>query len=129
VKADSGITSLEDLSGQRIAVQSETTGEAYAQENAPDDAEIVSFENPADLFTALDAGEVEAVLQDLPVNVEAARGDDTVEVAETFTTGENYGFAARLEGKEGLIDEVNRILGEMQEDGTYDEIFNRYFEA
>lgn len=129
VKADSGISSLEDLSGERIAVQSATTGEAYAQENAPEDAEIVSFENPADLFTALDAGDVQGVLQDLPVNSEKARQDDSVEVVETFQTGENYGFAARLDGKEALVEEVNRILGEMRDDGTYDEIYNRYFEA
>lgn len=129
VKSDSGISTLEDLSGERIAVQSATTGEAYAQDNAPDDAEIVSFENPGDLFTALEAGDVAAVLQDLPVNAEKARQDDTVEIAATFETGENYGFAARREGKEALVDEVNRILTEMRDDGTYDEIWGRYFEA
>jgi polar amino acid transport system substrate-binding protein len=129
VEADSGITSLEDLSGQRIAVQSATTGEAYAQENAPDDADIVSFESPADVFTALTAGDVQAVLQDLPVNAEAAQEDDNFEVVEMFETDEHYGFAARLEGKEALVDEVNRLLAEMEGDGTYDEIWSRYFEA
>lgn len=129
VKADSGISSLEDLSGMRIAVQSATTGEAYAQDNAPGDAEIVSFENPADVFTALEAGDVDAVLQDLAPNAERARQDNTVEIAAVFETGETYGFAARLEGKEALVDEVNRVLQEMRDDGTYDEIHSRYFEA
>jgi polar amino acid transport system substrate-binding protein len=129
VKGDSGISSLEDLAGERLAVQTATTGERYAQDNAPEDTEIVSFENPADLFTALDAGDVQGVLQDLPVNSERAREDDTVEVIDTFETGEEYGFGARLEGKEALVDEVNRILQEMRDDSTYDEIYDRYFEA
>lgn len=129
VLADSGIASLEDLDGQSLAVQSATTGEMYAQENAPEGAEIRSFENPGDLFTALQAGQVQGVLQDLPVNVEAAQGDDTVEVVETFPTGESYGFAAKLEGKEALVDEVNRILAEMRDDGRYDEIYDTYFEV
>lgn len=129
VKSDSGISALEDLAGKRIAVQSATTGEEYATENAPGDAEIVSFENPGDLFTALEAGDVDAVLQDLPVNAQKAQTDDTVEVVETFQTGENYGFAARKEGKEELINEVNRLLQEMRDDGTYDEIYDTYFQA
>ena len=128
-KVDSGVSSLEDLAGKRIAVQSATTGEDYANENAPEGAEVVSFENPGDLFTALEAGEVDAVLQDLAPNTQKAQEDDTVEVVETFQTDESYGFAARKEGKEELISEVNRILQEMRDDGTYDEIFNRYFQT
>lgn len=129
VPADSDIESLEDFGGRRLGVQSATTGEAYAQDNAPDDTEIVSFENPGDLFTALGAGEIEGVLQDLPVNSEHARDNDDVEVIETFDTGESYGFGAKREGKENLVDAINSTLNEMRDDGTYDEIYNEYFEA
>lgn len=128
-KSDSGISTLDDLDGGSLGVQSATTGEAYAQDNAPDGAEIVSFENPGDLFTALDAGEIDAILQDLPVNSEHAREDDTTEVVDTYDTGESYGFGAKGEGKEALVDAVNGILSEMRDDGTYDEIYDRYFEA
>jgi hypothetical protein len=30
---------------------------------------------------------------------------------------------------QGEAEEVNRLLGEMRDDGTYDEIYDRYFEA
>ena len=126
-KIDAGIGSLGDLAGGRIGVQSATTGEDYAEENAPEDATIVAFENPADLFTALEAGDVDGVLQDLPVNQRRADTDDTVEVVEEFLTGETYGFAARREGKEALVETVNGILADMREDGTYVEILDRYF--
>jgi polar amino acid transport system substrate-binding protein len=126
-KDDSGISSLDDLAGMRLGVQSATTGEEFAEENAPDDTEIVSFENPGDLFTALDAGEIDAILQDLPVNERRAETDDSVSVVEEFATGESYGFGAKREGKEGLVDAVNQILADMEADGTYTEIFDVYF--
>jgi polar amino acid transport system substrate-binding protein len=126
-KVDSGITTLDHLSGMRLGAQSATTGEEYAQDNAPDDAVIVSLEDPGDLFTALDAGEIDAILQDKPVNERRADTDESVTVVEEYATGEQYGFGARRDGKEGLVDAVNEILAEMQDDGTYQEIFDRYF--
>lgn len=125
---DSGITSLGDTAGRRIGVQSATTGEAYAQEHATE-AEIVSFENPGDLFTALAAGDVDAILQDLPVNAEQARDNDGIEVVETYDTGENYGFAVAEEGADELLDAINQALGELRENGTYDELYDEYFSA
>ena len=128
VKADSDISSLEDFSGQRLGVQTGTTGEAYAQENAPDDAEIVSFDNPGDLFTALEADDIQGILQDLVVNQGRTLDDDSVQVVETYPTDEQYGFATP-EGDQGdaLLEAVNEALGTLMEDGTYDEIFNEWF--
>jgi polar amino acid transport system substrate-binding protein len=124
--ADSDIGSLDDLAGRDLGVQCNTTGEDYAEENASD-ASITCFESPADLFTALDAGQIEAILQDLPVNELRAERDDSVTVVEEFETGEQYGFGAKIDGKEGLVDAINGILADMRDDGTYDEIFERYF--
>ena len=127
VPVDSGLTTLADLAGMTIGVQSDTTGQEYAEENAPADATIVDFASPADLFIALDAGTIDAILQDRPVNENRADKDDSVQVVETYETGENYGFGSAKEGKETLVTAVNRILAEMRDDGTYDEIFDRYF--
>lgn len=128
-KMDSGISSLEDTAGRGIGVQSNTTGAAYARDNAPDDADITDFEDPGTLFTALEAEDIDAILQDLPVNSERARTDDTVEVVETYATGEQYGFGMKLEGKQDLAAAVNQTLQEMRDDGTYDQIYDRYFEV
>jgi ABC-type amino acid transport substrate-binding protein len=120
------ITSLEDLSGQALGVQSDTTGEAYATENAPDDTDVTSFENPGDLFTALQSGQIAAVLQDLPVNELFAENNEGYEIVEEYDTDENYGFAMALDN-EGLQRAVNDALEEVRADGTYDEIFEKYF--
>lgn len=127
VLADSGIESLADLAGQSIAVQTGTTGEIYAQENAPADTELVSFENPGDLFLALESGQVQAVLQDLVPNGDYALANDNAILVETYPTEEDYGFAAKLEGSEDLMEAVNEQIQALRDDGTYDEIYNEFF--
>jgi polar amino acid transport system substrate-binding protein len=117
---------LESLAGERIAVQTGTTGEAYAQENTPEGAELVSFDEPAAMFLALESGDVAAILQDLPVNGYRQVQDDSMVVTETFATGEQYGFAVALDN-EALIEAVNGQLEHLREEGTYDEIFAKWF--
>lgn len=124
---DDAITSLEDLSGRPLGVQADTTGEAYAEENAPEDAEITSFENPGDLVTALRSGQIDAILQDLPVNEAIAAGDEGFEIVEEYDTDEEYGLAMAIEN-EGLHAAVNEALQAVRDDGTYDEIFAKYFD-
>lgn len=127
VLSDSGIGSLEDTAGQSVAVQTGTTGEIYAQENAPDDAELTSFENPGDTFLALESGQVQAVLQDLVPNQDYANANESAEVVETYPTDEQYGFAAALEDSDDLIAAVNEQIDALREDGTYDEIYEEFF--
>jgi polar amino acid transport system substrate-binding protein len=126
VLADSDITSLEDLEGGTLGVQRGTTGADYAEENAPEGTQIVDFDSGPDLFTAMQAGQIDAGLQDLPVNVEQVNNDDSFVIVEEFDTGEQYGFAA-AQGNDSVIDAINEQLAAMRDDGTYDEIYDRYF--
>jgi polar amino acid transport system substrate-binding protein len=124
VPQGSAITSIADLgAGLRVGVQSGTTGEEYAIENVPG-ADIVGFENPGDLLTALVAGTLDAVLQDAPVNETHAASNPTV-VIETYDTGESYGIAFAKGSP--LVAEVNAALAALRADGTYDALFDKYF--
>lgn len=127
VLADSGISSLADMAGMSLAVQTGTTGEIYAQENAPGDTELVSFENPGDLFLALESGQVQGVLQDIVPNADYALNNESAVLAETYTTDEEYGFAASLEGTEDLIAAINEQIAALRDDGTYQEIYDEFF--
>lgn len=126
VPIDGGATSLSDLGGERIGVQASTTGQAYAEENAPDDAEIVEYPDSSALFQALQGDEIAAILQDFPVNGFFSTQNDSVEVVEQFPTGEQYGFATQIDNT-GLIDAVNAQLEALRADGTYDEIYAEWF--
>lgn len=122
-----GVSSLADFTGMSLAVQTGTTGEMYANENAPADTEIVSFENPGDVFTALQAGNVQGVLQDIVPNADFALNNEGFSLAETYPTEENYGFATEEEGAEAIVDAVNEALATLRDNGTYDDIYNDWF--
>lgn len=124
VPSDSDIAAIADLEGKRVAVQQGTTGEAYAKENA-EGAELVAFPSNAEIYQALLAGQVDAALQDLPVNVDnAKKGDFTI--VEEYDTDETYGLAMK-KGNDALVDAVNEQLTALRDSGDYDELYAKYF--
>ena len=125
VPPDSDITAIGDLAGKTVGVQTGTTGQSYATENAPD-AEIVDFPSDAELWPALQAGNIDAILQDLPVNIEHAKTEG-YEVVEEYPTDEQYGFAFAKGEKAALLEAVNEQLQAMRDDGSYQEIYDKYF--
>lgn len=127
VKRDSGITSLDDLVGHGLAVQSATTGAHWAEENAPEGVEIVAFEDAAAPYLALEAGQVGGVLTDIVGNQGVADEDPTVVVAEVYPTDEEYGLGLPVEGAEALLDAINSLLAQFRADGTYDQIYEDWF--
>jgi polar amino acid transport system substrate-binding protein len=127
VKADSGIATLADLAGKNIGVQSETTGADYAAENAPQGTSITDFSGGADAIIALQAGQVDAVLQDTGPNAEAAANDDSLEIVEVYESDAFYGFAIAKGQNDALLAAVNGALETLRSDGTYDTLFEKYF--
>jgi polar amino acid transport system substrate-binding protein len=126
VPTGSDITSIDDLAGKKVGVQQGTTGKTYTEENAPD-ADIVTFPSDAEMYQAIKAGQVAALLQDLPVNVEHAK-DGGFEIVQEYSTDEQYGLAIK-KGNTDLVDDVNEQLKKMRDDGTYDKFYNTYFSA
>jgi polar amino acid transport system substrate-binding protein len=124
-----GIMSTDDLKeGDKVGVQSGTTGEAWATENLePNGVEIVPYDDILAAFAALQAGDVQGVVNDLPISQFIA-ADETreVEVVEEIMTDEAYGFAFNKENTV-LRDAVNWGLAEVIADGTYDEIYEKHF--
>ncbi|WP_066296285.1 basic amino acid ABC transporter substrate-binding protein [Arthrobacter luteolus] len=125
VPSGSSVAALEDLDGKKVGVQQGTTGEIYARDNAQG-AEVVSFQSDAELFPALQAGNIDAVLQDLPVNLDHTDGGK-FDIVATYETDEAYGFAMKKQGSEELVAAVNAELAELRANGKYQEIYDRYF--
>jgi polar amino acid transport system substrate-binding protein len=128
VAADSGITGIGGLAGKKVGVQKGSTGEIYAQENVAD-ADIVSFPSDAQMYAAIKAGQVDALLQDLPVNLghqDDPEQPDAFVVAESYDTDESYGFAMKKTNT-GLIADVDAALAEMESSGEYQKVYDSYF--
>lgn len=119
------IASVDDLTGELVvAVQSGTTGEAYANENFTD-VEVQSFPSSTDAFNAMAADQVDAVFIDIPVVQEQVTSGDAT-LIEEVATGELYGIGIP-EGNTALKDAIDGALAEIIEDGTYEEIFTTWF--
>jgi len=121
-----GYASLEDLSGKRLGVQVSTTGQEYAEENAPDDVELVQFEDLALLLTAVKNGQVEAGINDNGVLYDYVKDNPDVEVTAEFDTDEQYGVAVKT-GNTALLEDINQSLSTARKDGTYDRLYEKWF--
>ncbi len=127
VANSSEYTALADLVGEKIGVQSGTTGEEYANNNLPEGATVVPFENILQAMQALQTGEVAGVLNDLPISADIVKDESReLKLVEEITTNEQYGFAFS-EDNTGLRDAVNDALDAIIADGTYDEIYKKWF--
>jgi len=128
VPADSSIASIDDLDGVKVGVQKGTTGEAYANEHASG-ADIVVFPSDGEMYAAIKAGQVEALLQDLPVNLDHQNDPKAAgefKVVEKYDTGESYGLAMKKDNT-GLIDAVDEALQTLRDNGDYQKIYDTYF--
>lgn len=124
VPTGSAVQNINDLAGKSVGVQQSTTGSAYAQENVKD-ANIIEYPTDAEMYQAIKAGNVDALLQDIAVNV-GHTTDGAFEIVEEYPTNEEYGFAAK-KGNTALIGEINTQLAELRDNGKYQEIYDTYF--
>jgi polar amino acid transport system substrate-binding protein len=126
MKIGSTYNGPEDLAGKKIGVQSGTTGEAWANENI-EGATLVPFKNATDAFAALQAGNVDAVVNDLPVSAEILKDDPRgMEIVAQIATGEQYGFAVSKDNPE-LLKAINDALAKVKAAGTYNQIYEKWF--
>ena len=125
---DSGIKGIGDLKGKNVGVQQGTTGESYAKEHAKG-ATLIQYPGDAELWPALMAGQIDAILQDQPVNIEHEKADDSYKIVEEYDTAESYGFAFAKGEKKELREAVNAALAELRDSGDYDKIYDTYFSA
>jgi polar amino acid transport system substrate-binding protein len=128
VPADSDITGLDDLVGRRLGIQSGTTGAQYAQENAPEGVELVTFEDLGLLLSAVKTGQVDAGINDNGVLFDFVDDNPDLAVSAEFDTGEQYGLGVRT-GNTALLEQVNTSLERIRGDGTYDAIYAEWFGA
>ncbi|MGD1860613.1 MAG: basic amino acid ABC transporter substrate-binding protein [Leptolyngbyaceae cyanobacterium] len=122
---NSEVAGLDDLADKRIAVQIGTTGADQAAE-VPG-AEISTFDSAPLALQELANGNVDAVINDAPVTLDAIESGNIsgLKVVGELITTEFYGIALP-KGSEN-VEVVNDALMTMMEDGTYAEIYQKWF--
>jgi polar amino acid transport system substrate-binding protein len=94
VQKGTKVASFDDLKKLKVGVQSSTTAEYYFLEDPKWklDSDPQSFQDLISAYAALDAGQIDAVVIDTPINLgQAAKSNGKFEVVGQISTGEEYG--------------------------------------
>jgi len=123
---DTSVNEPADLVGKVVAVQIGTTGQ-FAAERIEGVARIDHYPTMPEAFLALRLGRADAAVADELVALEEARANPGVlkVVGKPFTV-EYYGIAMR-KGQDQLLRAINRALAQIKADGTYDELYEKWF--
>ncbi|WP_027339017.1 basic amino acid ABC transporter substrate-binding protein [Halonatronum saccharophilum] len=113
-----------DLKGKRVGVQLGTTADLLVSEM--DGIDIVRYDTIPEAFIDLDNERVEAVVNDLPVTAAYIQERGRAKIVGEPFTEEFYGMAMR-QGDEDLLENINEALAQIKDDGTYDQIFAKWF--
>ena len=90
---------------------------------------VKAFNTEPEAFMELKAKGCEGVVNDRPINLyflaQTAASDGVTEINEILTA-EKYGIAVHKNNKE-LLEKLNAGLKKLQENGTYDAIYQKWF--
>lgn len=125
VKKGSSIKSTEDLKkGSKVLAVKGSTSSQNIREKAPD-ASVLEFENYAEAFTALKAGQGDALTTDNAILYGMADENKQYQLTGETFTDEPYGIAVK-KGQSGLVKEINASLKKMKADGRYGKIYKKW---
>jgi ABC-type amino acid transport substrate-binding protein len=127
VKKGTKVGSLEEAKGLRWGAQINTTGAAYINDQIKPTSEAKIYNTTVDAFTALSAGQIDAVLLDTPIVVGAVKANQIPdgEVVGQFETGEKYGAVVNKDSKN--LAAFNQVIATLKSEGFIDQLYKKYF--
>ena len=118
------INGPDDLPGKRVASVKGSTAEEYLRQR---NFEIAEFAQVEDALQALQTNQIDAIVYDAPVLLyyAAHEGKGKTQTVGAIFRKENYGVA--FPDKSPLRKRVNEILLKLKENGTYDQLYSKWF--
>lgn len=124
-KVGSGVTSIDTAKGQKVGVQTATTGEAYAQKEG---LTAIGYEDSGLQIQSLISGQTVASLGNQSVLRYAIKGNSDFEVVQEIATGEQLGIAVG-KGNTAVLDAVNATLKRLTDSGELDKLEAKWFDG
>lgn len=116
--------SLSDFAGKKVGVMMGSTHDAYISQRHPD-IDIMRIETEADLLLALQGERCDAVLMDNVSFKTAQKRYKNMAILEEAVYTETSGVGFNYDNT-GLRDQFDSFLKEIQNNGLYDEIYERW---
>ena len=118
------IESRDDLEGKKIGVQQGTTGDLSVTDEFGDE-NVERYNKGFEAVQALTQGKIDAVvIDDLPAQ-EFVEQSEGLKILDGAYSEEQYALCFAKDNQE-LCDQVNGIIQELKEDGTFEQIANSY---
>lgn len=126
-KADSGITTLEDLRGKTIAVKNGTEGASYA-ESIKDEyqLELKYFDESPYMYQEVTTGNAAACVEDYEIMRFGVQNGNGLAMVGEKQVASQYGFAVKKGEDAELLEMFNKGLANVKANGKYDEILGKY---
>ncbi|GEL76436.1 transporter substrate-binding domain-containing protein [Tenuibacillus multivorans] len=127
VPIDSDIESIDDVAGLNVGARQGSTSEDFLLNNT--DAEVTAYPEIVTAYMNLERGRLDAVLYDLP-NVQyyiKEEASDSLKTVGDVMEGQPYGIALPKDSNPELLESINEGLKTIKENGTYDEIYEKWF--
>ena len=126
-KKSSAVESVDDLGGCKVGVLAGSPGAAWAASSLAD-VQLVEYNNVVELFSALQARNVDAVVADEQAanyHLRVSYGDEHV---VQHIEGADVGYALAFDaGNEALAQAVAQALCAMREDSSYQQLCDAWF--
>ncbi|NRQ36047.1 transporter substrate-binding domain-containing protein [Nonomuraea sp. NN258] len=128
-KKGTGATSLDDVKAKnlKLGAQASTTGLDYVKGKGLNPTE---YADSAKELLALQAGQADVIVQDLPVVLTWLKKPEIAEKFEmiaSLDTGEQYGVGLKKNADPVLLKAINDSIEAAKKDGTYEQIYVKWF--
>ncbi|CCI82188.1 transporter substrate-binding domain-containing protein [Lactobacillus hominis] len=125
VPDNSQIKNIKDLNGKTALAVKGTTAVANVRKFAPR-AKVLEFDDYGQAFTALKAGQGQAMTTDNGLLAGIATENKGYKLVGGTYTSEPYGIAVN-KGQKQLLNKINKALVELKKDGTYHKLIKKWF--
>jgi polar amino acid transport system substrate-binding protein len=125
VRKGTAVNGAADARPLRFGVQQATSGQVYLERVLKPTRPPRTFGSTTAAFGALRSGQVDAVMSDIPIVVDAAAKYPGLVVAGQFKTDEQY--AAVLARGSPNTRPLSEVIDQLRDDGVLDQLFQKYF--
>ena len=127
VKKGTKVSSMAEAKNLQWGAQQGTTGAIFISETIKPTTEARLYDRTVDAFTALSAGQIQAVLLDTPIVLGAVKEKQVPdgEVVGQFKTGEQYGAVVNRDSPN--LDAFNTVIKQLKSEGFIDQLLQKYF--
>lgn len=126
VKNDSNITNIGDINGKKIAVQLGSIADTYVSSTYKD-ASVVRQKKYLAAIEDLNTGKVDCVVMDLLPAEQILKTNSGLKILDGALVEDSYGMIVKKGNKE-LLDNINKVLEKLKNEGKIDEYIIKHTE-